>query len=203
MGKNTFQKSELSAATRLGKPEECSGSTFGYADRSERLVVGWRLGFDLASLCLGVMSVMAIDLATNPGVRTFLQELVKVGGNVPKEVDDFILNKPAFPVPIRMACALFTGTKVNLRNEQTHERDVLRDAYIISAIWRLLGKKIVEKRTSVETHLVLLNAVYVGAGQPLKQILDDRQTDPAAQRVAMPQTTLRGEQCTFEPEATL
>ena len=71
-------------------------------------------------------------------------------------------------------------------------------------MWRLLGEKIVEKRRSVETHLVLLNAVYVGAGEPLERDLDARQTDPAAQRVALPpQTTLRGEQCTFEPEATL
>ena len=43
----------------------------------------------------------------------------------------------------------------------------------------------------------------MGAGQPLEQILDDRQTDPAAQCVTLPQTTLRGAQCDFEPEATL
>ena len=40
-------------------------------------------------------------------------------------------------------------------------------------------------------------------GQPLERVLDARQTDPATQRVALPQTNLQGEQCTFEPEATL
>ena len=86
---------------------------------------------------------------------------------------------------------------------QQFRRDVLRDAYSVAAIWRLFGEKIVEERRSVETHLALLNAVYVGAGQPLEQILDNRQAEPAAQRVPLPQTTLRGEQCEFEPEATL
>ena len=37
----------------------------------QRLVVGWRLGFDLASLGLGVSRVMAVDLSTDPVVREF------------------------------------------------------------------------------------------------------------------------------------
>ena len=137
---------------------------------------------------------MAIDLASDPVVRNFLQELLQTQGDVPQEVVDFLMNKPALPVPITMACALFTSNKVNLRNAPIPERDVLRDAYFISAIWRLLGAKILERRRCIDTHLVLLNAVYVGAGQPLERVLDARQTDPAAQRVAVPQTTLRGEQ---------
>ena len=60
-----------------------------------------------------------------------------------------------------------------------------------------------EERRSVETHLALLKAVSVGAGQPLEKIPDERQAERAAQRVALPQTNLRGEQCEFEPEATL
>ena len=128
---------------------------------------------------------------------------MQLGGKVPKELVDFILTKPTLRVPMRMACALFTGKKVNLGNSPIAERDGLRDAYFISAIWRLLGVKIVEKRKSAGTQLALLNAVYVGAGQPHDQILDDRQTDPAAQHVALPQTTLRGEPCTFEPDDTL
>ena len=146
---------------------------------------------------------MAIDLATDPVVRTFLQELVQLGGSVPKEVEDFIMNKPALPVPITMACVFFTSNKVKLRNATIPERDVLRDAYFIAAIWRLLGSKIVEQRRSVESQLALLNAVYVGGGQPLERVLDARQTDTAAQRVSLPQTTLCGEECTFEPVATL
>ena len=43
----------------------------------------------------------------------------------------------------------------------------------------------------------------MGAGHSIEQILDDRQDDPAALRVALPQKNLRGEECTFEPEATL
>ena len=66
-----------------------------------------------------------------------------------------------------------------------------------------MGDKNVEQRRNVETHLALWNAVNVGAAQPLEQILDDRQADSAALRVAMPQTTIRGEECMFEPEAML
>ena len=160
----------------------------------ERLVVGWRLRYDLASLGLGVTRVMTNDLASDPVVRNFLQELLQTQSDVPQDVVDFIVNKPALPVPITMACVLFTSNKVNLRNAPIPERDVLRDAYFIAAIWRLLGAKIVEKRRSVETQLVLLNAVYVDEGLPLERVLDARQTDTATQRVALPKTTLRGEQ---------
>ena len=82
----------------------------------ERLVVGWRLGYDLASLGLGVTRVMAIDLASDPVVRNLLQELLQTQSDVPQEVVDFLMNKPALPIPITMACALFTSNKVNLRN---------------------------------------------------------------------------------------
>ena len=88
---------------------------------------------------------MAVDFATDPVVRTLLQELMKLRVSVPQEVVDFLLNKPALPVPITMASALFTGMKVHLCNATIPEGDVLRDAYFDSAIWRLLGKKIVEE----------------------------------------------------------
>ena len=42
-----------------------------------------------------------------------------------------------------------------------------------------------------------MNEVDVGEGQPLEQILDDRQAETAAQRVALPQKTLLGQQCEF------
>ena len=45
----------------------------------EEFVVGWRDGFDLASVDLGDTIIMAVDLATDPVVRTVLQELVKLG----------------------------------------------------------------------------------------------------------------------------
>ena len=54
------------------------------------------------------------------------------------------------------------------RNATIPERDVLRDAYFVTAILRLLREKIVEERGNVETHLLLLNAVFVGAGEPLE-----------------------------------
>ena len=60
-----------------------------------------------------------------------------------------------------------------------------------------------EERKSIETHLTLLYAVSVGVCQPLEQILDDAQAYRAAQRVLLPKTTLRGEQCEFEPEVRL
>ena len=92
----------------------------------------------MASLGLGIRSLMGIDLAREPVVRTFLQELVKVQCNAPKEVEDFILNKQALSVPIIIACALFMSTKVDLGSPTIPEREVLRDAYFISAIWSLL-----------------------------------------------------------------
>ena len=100
---------------------------------NERLVVGWRLGYELASLGLGITSVMSIDLATDPVVRKFLLELVQIQGNAQPELVDFVMNKPALPIPITMACALFTSIKVNLRHAKIPERDVLRDAYFIAA----------------------------------------------------------------------
>ena len=66
---------------------------------------------------------MAIDLATDPVVRTFLKELVQLGGNALLEVVDFILKKTALPVPITMAFELFTSMKVHLRNAPVPERE--------------------------------------------------------------------------------
>ena len=54
------------------------------------------------------------------------------------------------------------------------ERDVVRDAYFIAAIWPLLGGERGERRSSVERQLALMNAVYVGAGEPFESVLDVR-----------------------------
>ena len=95
-----------------------------------RLVVGWRIGLDLASLGLGVSTVMAIDLSTDPVVRAFLQDFLHEG-SVAKDAADFIMNKPELPIPITMACAILTGNQVTIRESQLEERDVVRDAYFI------------------------------------------------------------------------
>ena len=115
----------------------------------ERLVVGSRLGFDLASLGLGISNVMPVDLSTDRVLRTVQHELLHLGGNVPEEVADFNLNRSALSLPLTMACALFRSMEVHLRNETILERDVLRDAYFFPAIWRLLEAKIVEQRRRV------------------------------------------------------
>ena len=62
----------------------------------QRLVVGWRLVFDLASRGLGITSVFAIDFPTDPVVRAFFQDLVKLGGAA-KDFEDFLLHKPELP----------------------------------------------------------------------------------------------------------
>ena len=98
-----------------------------------RLVVGWRLGLDLASMGIGVSTALAIDLGTDPVVRAFFHYLMKEG-SVAKDVDDFILHKPEFPIAITMACALFTGNAITQCYTQGEERDVVRDVYFIAAI---------------------------------------------------------------------
>ena len=56
----------------LERPKNAVVAHLATLIRDERLVIGWRLGYDLASLGLGVTSLMAIDLATDPVVITFL-----------------------------------------------------------------------------------------------------------------------------------
>ena len=80
----------------------------------QRPLVGWRLGFDLASVGVGMSAVLPIDLATKSIVRAFLQDVVKLAA-VEKDMEDFILRKPALPVPIMLACALLSATKADLR----------------------------------------------------------------------------------------
>ena len=46
---------------------------------AQRLVVGWPLGIDMASLGIGISAVFPMDLATDPVVRAFLQAVVKLG----------------------------------------------------------------------------------------------------------------------------
>ena len=94
--------------------------------------------------------------------------------------------------------------KGNLRTPMpAPETDVIRDAYFVSAIWRLLGAKIVESRISQETKLAILNAVYVSAGQPPERILDALKGESTEQRIPLPQTTFQCDRCAFQPEPTL
>ena len=123
-----------------------------------RWIAGCRLGFDLGSLGLAVNRVIAIDLSTDPLVPDFFAEISK-SGDAPEEVKEFVQNKVAQTLPITMASSLFTRTKENLRQGQPTERDVLRDAYFVAAIWGLLGQQIVQREQSPESHLALGNAV--------------------------------------------
>ena len=77
-------------------------------------------------LRLGIFAVSAIDLVTDSVVRAFLQDVVKLGG-MAKDVEDFILRKPALRVPITMECAHLIGTNVDLRYAQLPKRDVIWD----------------------------------------------------------------------------
>ena len=49
----------------------------------------------------------------------------------------------------------------------------------------------------------LMNAVYVGAGQPVERVLNARQLGHADKGIPLPQTTLRGAVCDFQPGATV
>ena len=49
----------------------------------------------------------------------------------------------------------------------------------------------------------MLNAVYLGAVQPLQQILDDPLVGQAEKGRPLPQTTIRCEECAFQAVATL
>ena len=117
----------------------------------QRVVVGWRPGFDLASLGLAISRVMAIDLSRDPLVRDFFAEISRDSG-APEEEKVFVQAKLARPLPITKACSLFTPTKVNVPQGPLPQRDVLRDAYFVAAIWRLLGEQIVQRRRRPEWH---------------------------------------------------
>ena len=147
-------------------------------------------------------AVLAIDLATDPVVRSFFQDIVKQGG-VAKDAEEFILHKPEFPIPITMACALVTGTKVILRYTQMEEGDMGRYDSFIAAIWRLLGTDIRDRRRDEGTQIALMNTVFVGAGQSLERILDARQLVPIDNRIPLSQTTVLGAASSSEPRATL
>ena len=168
----------------------------------QRLVVSGRLGFDLEWLGFRVITVLAIELATDQVFRAFFQDLVKLGGVV-KNAEDFILYKRELPLPITMACALFTGTKSNLSYIQADESDEMRNVYSIVAIRPLLEIEIRDWRRDDATQMALLNAVYVGAGQPLELVLDAHQVSPSDKRIPLAQTTLSGLECSFEQVATL
>lgn len=59
----------------------------------QSLVVGWRHGFDLASLVICVTTVMQIYMATEPVVPEFFPDLV-MQINVAKDPADFLTSKP-------------------------------------------------------------------------------------------------------------
>ena len=63
-------------------------------------------GLDLASRGFGITTILAFDLATDPVLRAFYQDLVKLGG-AENDAEDFILDKPELQIPIKMACSLF------------------------------------------------------------------------------------------------
>ena len=107
------------------------------------------------------------------------------------------MNKPELPIPITLACSILTGNQVNLRYSQLEERDVVIDAYFIAAIWRVLGGEIRERRSRKERQLALMNAVYVGAGDPLESALDVRKVAAKDKRVSLAKETLLGVACTF------
>ena len=99
----------------------------------KRLVVGWRLGFDMASLGLALSRVMAIDLSRDPLVRDFFAEISRDSG-APEEEKMVLQAKVTLPLPITKAFSLFTATKVNLRQGPVPQRDVMRHAYFVAAI---------------------------------------------------------------------
>ena len=83
------------------------------------------------------------------------------------------------------------------------ERDMLRDAKVIEAMWRLLGPKIVEHQRDLDIQFAHWNVVYLGAGQSLHQIMDDPVVAQLQSTVTPSQPILQGERCHFPPEATL
>ena len=74
-----------------------------------------------------------------------------------------------------MAWALFKGAKINLSYPIPDNRDVVRDAFFIWAMSRLLGTKSRDRRRDKSSQIALINAVYVAAGQPLEKVMDARQ----------------------------
>ena len=109
--------SKIGATNRLmdwKAPKEATVAHLATLIADQRLIVGWRLGLDLASLGFGVSTVLANDLSTDPVVRAFFQDLVQ-DGNVAKDATDFLMSKPELHSPITLGCAILTGNQVNLR----------------------------------------------------------------------------------------
>ena len=156
----------------------------------------------MASLGIGISTVVAIELATDAVLRKFFQDLVSQGGAA-KDVEDFIMHKPQFPIPITMACSLINGNKINLRYTQMEERDVVRDSSFIAAIWRLVGTEIRNRRRSDDREIALINAVYVMAAHHIEHVLDLHQVVEMDKHLPLAQTRLVGTSCGFEPVATI
>ena len=101
---------------KAGKPEGCSCGAFAYDDRI--LTCGcWLAAWIRPPLARPrCNSGIVVDLAKHPLVRTFLLELLKLGGNFAEDVVDFIITNLGLPVVIIMASALFRVMKVHRRN---------------------------------------------------------------------------------------
>ena len=75
-----FKNRSYQPADGLESPKDAAVAHLVTLLGHQRLVVGWRLGFDLASHGLGVITVLPIDLATDPVVREFFHDVGKQEG---------------------------------------------------------------------------------------------------------------------------
>ena len=143
-GRKGISKIDVATTGSLGKPERLVVAHLVTLIGDQRLLVGWKLGFNLRSLGIGLPTVIANDFASDPVEGAFFQNMVKLGG-VKNDVEDFSLHKPELRIPITMACSLSRGTKTELLHVQYPKRDVVMDACFIAAILRLLGTEIQQR----------------------------------------------------------
>ena len=121
-----FKKRSYQPPDGLESPKEATVSHLATLIFDQRLVVGCRLGLDVESLGIGVSTVLAIDIASDPVVQAFFQYVLKQGG-IPKDAEGFFCTNMICPFH-SMKCGSFTGNKSNLRYMQMDERDVGREA---------------------------------------------------------------------------
>ena len=135
--------------------------------------------------------MLAIDLSTDPVVRAFFQDFGNDGGEMKANEGCTRFRQEQF------------GSASSDHARVRDFRDVVREANFISAICRLLGTEIPNRRRSEERQIALINAVYLGAGEPLESVLDARHVAANDKRVQLGQETLLGLACTFDTDATL
>ena len=68
-----FKNHRYQPPNGLESPKDATVAHLARLIGDQRLVVGCRLGLDLASLGIGVTTMLAIDLAKDPVVRTFFK----------------------------------------------------------------------------------------------------------------------------------